>query len=38
MKSKNRNRVILKDRETNTDWLRYLATAIAVLFLAAMGI
>lgn len=36
---KNKKRVILKaQEEQSTDWLRYLATAIAVLFLAAMGI
>ncbi len=35
---KNKTRVILKTQEDDTDWLRYLATAIAVLFLAAMGI
>jgi hypothetical protein len=36
---KNKKRVILKaQEEQNTDWLRYLATAIAVMFLAAMGI
>lgn len=35
---KNKTRVILASKEESTDWLRYLATAIAVLFLAAMGI
>ena len=36
---KNKTRTSLKlDDEQNTDWLRYLATAIAMAFLAAMGI
>ena len=36
---KNKTRTNLKlDDEKNTDWLRYLATAIALTFLAAMGI
>lgn len=36
---KNKKRVILTTQEEqSTDWLRYLATAIAVLLLAAMGI
>lgn len=35
---KNKTRVSLKQREESTDWLRYLATMIAIAFLAAMGI
>lgn len=35
---KNKTRVSLKTQDDSPDWLRYLATAIAVLFLAAMGV
>lgn len=35
---KNKTRVSLKMQEDSPDWLRYLATAIAILFLTAMGI
>lgn len=35
---KNKTRVSLKMQEDSPDWLRYLATGIAVAFLFAMGI
>ena len=35
---KNKTRVSLKEREESIDWLRYLATVIAIALLAAMGI
>lgn len=35
---KNKTRVILQTQEDSTDWLRYLATAIAVLLLTSMAI
>lgn len=35
---KNKTRVSLKTQEDSPDWLRYLATVIAVAFLVAMGV